>query len=297
MLAVTRESSCSPRVEGSASVPLSRGSRSTVIPKIIHYFWFSGDPVPEPLQRCMDTWARVLPGYEIRKWDASTFDVGVNSFVAEAFAARRWAFVTDYARLHALHACGGVYLDTDVAVFKPLDEFLQARVFTAVEFHSKLVAQRDTLSLLDRQGRSLQPGTPKPGIGIQAAIIGGEAGHPFLRDCMRYYDERHFTQDDGSHYDRIIAPDIYALVAEGYGFRYVDEEQHLREGIRVLPSELLAGAERQKTERSYAVHYCAGGWRVPSRHNRLARRAREALQALGLRKLWHKYWDARARTP
>jgi Glycosyltransferase sugar-binding region containing DXD motif len=266
-----------------------------VIPKIIHYFWFSDDPLPPLVERCLASWRRVLPGFEIRRWGAREFDVNRNRFVAEAYALRRWAFVTDYARLYAVHTCGGIYLDTDVEVRRPLDDFLGARVFTAVEYHYQLVERERTYALLDVTGRSLEPFTRKPGIGLQAAVVGGEAGHPFLRDCLAYYESRPFVLEDGSHFDRVIAPDVYAMVAEGYGFRYRDERQHLREGIVVLPSEVFAGAAQEATRRSHAVHYSAGGWRPASTEGRLRRAARRALDLVGVRPLWHRLGAARSR--
>ena len=100
------------------------------IPKVIHYCWFGGNPLPELVQNCINSWKKYCPDYEIIQWDESNFDISSNQYVAEAYAARKWAFVSDYVRLYALYHNGGIYLDTDVEVLKPLDCFLNEEAFT-----------------------------------------------------------------------------------------------------------------------------------------------------------------------
>lgn len=238
-----------------------------MIPKKIHWCWFSADPLPAVIQRCLRTWEKVFPDFEIVRWDARSFDVDINPYVAAAYRARKWAFVTDYARMHILHECGGVYLDSDVEVIRRFDQFLDRGVLTAVEYHPRIVKNEGTLELLYPDGSSLKPGTRKPGIGIQAAILAGRVGHPFFGECMEYYKDKPFELVDGRYVDPMIAPDIFAVVAERYGFRYRDELQELREDMLILPSRLVAGNRRQTTRETYAVHLCAGSWR-PWRHAR-----------------------------
>jgi hypothetical protein len=240
-----------------------------MIPRKIHYCWLSGEQIPEFLQRCLASWQQVMPDYEIIKWDCSRFDIESNAFAFEAFRARKWAFAADYIRLFALHAEGGIYLDSDVLVSKRFDEFLQWDFFTAVEYYEKIVREHGTQRLLHPDGSSRQPGTPKPGIGLQAAVMGGARGHRFLADCLDFYQDLHFTLDGGGHYDKVIAPDILAMNAEPYGFRYRDVRQELRERMLILPSEIFAS--KQGTASSYAVHYCAGSWRDPPAPSRLTR--------------------------
>lgn len=232
-----------------------------MIPRKIHYCWLSGEELPPGLQQCLASWREVMPDYEIVRWDAGRFDIQAVPFVAEACRARKWAFASDYLRLHALYTEGGIYLDCDVRVRRRFDEFLGYRLFTAVEYHPKIVRQQNTLQLLRADGSSRQAFTPKPGIGLQAAVIGGEAGHAFFGDCLDYYAGKHFVLPDGRYLDQVIAPDIYAMVAEKYGFRYRDELQRLRQDMLILPSAIIAGNAEQASAKSYAVHYCAGSWR------------------------------------
>jgi mannosyltransferase OCH1-like enzyme len=232
-----------------------------MIPRKIHYCWLGDNEIPPNLKECQATWTKVLPDYEVVKWDESSFDIESSVFVSEACRMKKWAFASDYIRIHALYTEGGMYLDTDVEVRKRFDEFLGYGIFTSVEYHPDEVRQHDTLSLLNPDGSSKQPFTRKPGIGLQAAVIAGVKGHPFLRDCLEYYRDRHFLLPDGSHYDTIISPDIYAMVAEKYGFRYQDERQVIGEDILILPSEIFAGNREEATSNSYAVHYCVGSWR------------------------------------
>ena len=95
-----------------------------MIPKVIHYCWLSGDPIPEKLQRCMDSWKKFLPDYEFVLWDLERFDIKTSQWVKEAFEARKYAFAADYIRLYAVYNYGGIYMDMDVEVVRPFDDLL-----------------------------------------------------------------------------------------------------------------------------------------------------------------------------
>ena len=100
------------------------------IPKIIHYCWFGGKPKPELAQKCIKSWKKFCPDYEIMEWNESNFDVTTAPlYVQQAYCLKRWAFVSDYVRLKALVEMGGVYMDTDVEVIKPLDPYLHHEAF------------------------------------------------------------------------------------------------------------------------------------------------------------------------
>jgi len=232
-----------------------------MIPKKIHYCWLSGEKIPKNIQNFINTWKHIMPEYEIVKWDSSRFDVNSNLFVKEAYQTKKWAFASDYIRLYALYNEGGIYLDVDVLVKKKFDEFLTADFFTGVEYHYDVVKNENTKELLNSDGTSKSHQTIKPGIGIQAAVLGSIRGHPFLRDCLDFYKDKHFILGEGKLFNNFIAPGIYALVAEKYGFRYVDEKQFLRENMLLLPSEVFAGNAFEEKNTSYAVHYCFGSWR------------------------------------
>lgn len=95
-----------------------------MIPKIIHYCWFGGNPLSEEAKYYISTWKKYCPDYEIREWNESNFDINENDYCREAYEKKKWAFVTDYVRLKALYEFGGVYMDTDVEVVKSLDPLL-----------------------------------------------------------------------------------------------------------------------------------------------------------------------------
>src|SRR5262245_25965718 len=249
-----------------------------MIPKRIHYCWLSGEEMPNSLKRCVASWRQVMPDYELVKWDSSRFDIDSNTFTSEAFRARKWAFASDYIRIHALYTEGGIYLDCDVRVMKRFDEFLNSDFFTSLEYHYEYVRRQKTLRLLNSDGSSRQPFTPKPGIGLQAAVIGGVKGHPFFKDCLDYYGDKHFVLANGEHFDKVIAPDIYAMIAEKYGFRYSDEKQRLDQNMLIMPSETFAGAADEASSRSYPIHYCAASWRTLPKIDALRRTVEKLLQ-------------------
>lgn len=104
-----------------------------MIPKKIHYCWFGRNPLPESARKCIASWHRYLPDYEIIEWNEDNFDVGSIPYTAQAYAANKYAFVSDYARFKILYEHGGLYFDTDVEVIRPMDDIVAAGPFMGFE--------------------------------------------------------------------------------------------------------------------------------------------------------------------
>ena len=104
-----------------------------MIPKIIHYCWFGRNPLPELAQKCIASWKKYLPDYEIKEWNEDNFDVNIIPYTAEAYAAKKYAFVSDYARFWILYKYGGIYFDTDVEVIRPIDDIIAKGNFMGCE--------------------------------------------------------------------------------------------------------------------------------------------------------------------
>ena len=170
-----------------------------MIPKKIHYCWFGGKPLPEAMKRNIESWKKFCPGYEIICWDEKNYDIN-NSipFVKQAYACKKFAFVSDYVRLEALYREGGIYMDTDIELVKPLDDFLHHRFFTSTEYIA------DNVRILNVKDRLYPDGTKKNpeeiiiGIGIMSAFWGVEPRHPFMSDCLNFYKDKNFILPDGS---------------------------------------------------------------------------------------------------
>ena len=142
-----------------------------MIPKRIHYCWFGQNPLPELAERCIASWKKILPDYEIVRWDEDSFDIDSNQYVKEAYEAKKYAFVSDYVRLYAMCTQGGIYMDTDVQVVKSLDPFLCHKAFSGFEnVHS-----------------------------IPTGIMACEKGFSGFCDLLSWYDDKHFINEDGSY--------------------------------------------------------------------------------------------------
>lgn len=142
-----------------------------MIPKKIHYCWFGGNPLPEDVKRYIESWKKYCPDYDLIRWDESNYDVHKNAYVELAYQNKKWAFLTDYARLDIIYEHGGIYLDADVELIHSLDDLLQNSCYMGME----------------------QVGTVATGLGF-----GAEPKHPFLRENMRPYEEQSFVQEDGT---------------------------------------------------------------------------------------------------
>lgn len=232
-----------------------------MIPKKIHYCWFGGQPLPDKMKHFISTWHKYCPDYEFIKWDETNFDVsGSIPFVREAYELKKYAFVSDYARLQALYNEGGVYIDTDVELVKPLDPFLKNGFFTSVEYMEDNVRALNVKERLNPDGSKKRDDDVIIGIGIVSAFFGSVAEHPYIKDCMNYYEGKHFVLPDGSYYDKIILTAIMALCAEKYGFKYINGEQQLDKGLHIYPQDYFSHVGLRSSN-SVALHMAYNSWR------------------------------------
>ena len=232
-----------------------------MIPKIIHYCWLSEDPFPKDTRKCMETWQASHPEYEIKRWSTKNFDVNSVPYVKEAYEARKWAFAADYIRMYALYMEGGIYLDTDVVLLKKLDGFLENAFFSSMEYHPIQIEKCGTMAHLNSDGRRLDD-VYIEGIQIQAAVMGAEAGNPFVKKVLDWYKLQHFVRKDGTLRTDVLSPYIYSRIAEDFGFIYKDVEQFLSGGMHIYPSEIFAGNKHEVTPNCYAIHMCAHSWHL-----------------------------------
>lgn len=225
-----------------------------MIPKVIHYTWFSNDPFPREVEECMATWKKHMPDYTLRRWDMESIKHIDNVFVKEALAERKWAYVSDYVRLYALYQEGGIYLDTDVEVFQSFDPFLEHTLFIGQEQWMKLI------DLVLHQN-------------LTSHCFGAEKGHEFLLRCMNYYNGRHFiTSTDTSlpqnmRYDFTVLPDIQGELARFYfdvdtRWKPSPRIQYCKGDIVVCPPLYFDALTPGKNR--YCHHLCIGAWREGS---------------------------------
>jgi len=208
-----------------------------MIPKVIHYCWFSNDPKPKNVRSCIKSWKKHFKGYEIKCWDANSFDFDAFPFTKEALAARKWAFVSDFVRLYALYTEGGIYLDSDVQAFGNIDKWLENDLFTGIE------KRGDTTDLF-----------------IEAAIIGASKGNPTIGKCLDFYKTRRFIQDDGSRDLTPIPTVVTPVFCNELGWQPVDETQYLKDNTVVFSSEVIANTESEIKPSMVLYHWNNRSW-------------------------------------
>ena len=207
-----------------------------MIPKTIHYCWFGRGEMPQLAKDCMASWHRHMPDWEYKLWNEDNFDVGSTPYTQEAYAAGKMAFVTDYVRLYALCTEGGVYMDTDVEILKPLDDLLHLRAFTGYE------------------GSKHKP----PVTGLMASEANGEWATEQLND----YKDAHFVKADGS-YDTTTNTWRISRIMQANGF-LCDGKQGQYKDLTVFPSEYFCPrqttGEYLLTGNTYCDHHFMGSW-------------------------------------
>lgn len=195
-----------------------------MIPKKIHYIWVGGKEKPEDVKKCIETWKKHCPDYEIKEWNEANFDMHSHPFVEAAYKAKKWAFVSDYIRAYAIYHEGGIYMDTDVIVLDTLDNLLNNRAFVGFE-------------------DSQLPFT---------AVFGAEPYHPFVRDIMCSYDNKvySFQPEDANTFQ------VKNILMEKYNCVLGDKEQDLKEGVHVYKSKILC----KPSLNSKTIHIFSGSW-------------------------------------
>lgn len=228
-----------------------------MIPKIIHYTWFSNDPYPEKIQHCIETWKNTLKGYQFIHWNMDKIkDINV-PFLVEAIAEKKWAFASDYIRLYAVYNYGGIYLDTDVELYESLDDLLDLPFFIGRE-NSWHFEGHSTVCYLSSH------------------CFGGGKGHPFLKDALEYYENIHFVKCTSANVpnslrlDMLIEPYIQSVLARKYGYdwNYSNKgRQLLQEGINIFPSECFDATSKDFEGKKYCKHLAVGSWREEPMYN------------------------------
>ena len=220
----------------------SMEQRKECIPKIIHYCWFGGKPIPDNLQKCMDTW-EVLEGYRFMRWDESNCSFDENAFVRRTYQEKQLGYIGDYYRLKALYEHGGIYLDTDVKVFKTFDALLHHKVFLNFIFDCS----------------------------VGSAVIGAQPRNSFIKSLLDMYDATIFGKNASG---KILEWQGDQLIVNGYAtsnyyytyyilkhfptFRLNNKYQDLGAFV-IYPKEYFEIGTL--TAKHYTVHLCSGEWR------------------------------------
>ncbi len=221
------------------------------IPQIIHYCWFGGKPKPPLAQKCIESWKRFCPDYTLMEWNESNFDLTqVPQYVKDACREKRWAFVTDYVRLCALVEHGGIYMDTDVEVIRPLDAYLLHTAFAGFE--------------------STQ--------GVQTGLLACEPGFPLFAEFLRHYDTASLYREDGS-VDTTTNVDVLTNLCRKRGLEMNDTLQTV-EGLTVYPKAYFCPVDfdtkvLRKTRKTAVIHWFSGSWHTEAE---LEQMEREKLQ-------------------
>lgn len=215
-----------------------------MIPKVIHYCWFGNNSIPKEYLKYIESWRKFLPGYEIKEWNESNFDVNSIPFTREAYYVGKYAYVSDYARLKILYEYGGVYFDTDVEVVRNMDDLMANGAWMAIEKHSNTPDADDMVN---------------PGLGFAV-----EPHNPIIREIMMFYENTHYIFPDG-HYVQIPIVPITSRVLKKYGLRPHCSEPYKCGDINIYPWDYFCPMEYlsnklELTENTYTVHHYSATW-------------------------------------
>lgn len=211
-------------------------TNKNMIPKIIHYCWFGNNPLPPVVKLCMDSWEKYCPDYQIIEWNESNFDVFDCPYSAQAYEAKMWAFVSDYARIKILYEHGGIYMDTDVELLKNIDPLLNDRAFMG--FETKLVVN-------------------------SGLIAGSEAKLPILSELIEEYQHYIFKREDGS-LNLTSCVEYQTALLQRHGLVKENRIQNVG-GLKIYPIAYFSplnhytGAVNIREE-TYSIHRYEGTW-------------------------------------
>lgn len=206
-----------------------------MIPKTIHYIWLGGNPPSKLMLKCIQSWRRFCPDYQIKEWNETNFDINQNRYVKEAVEAKKWAFASDYMRLWVLYHEGGIYMDTDVQVVRSLDPFLSCRAFSGFEGKNR----------------------------VPTGIMAAEKGFPFFKTLLDDYEHRSFYTQTGKP-DLTTNVSVITQRCVEHGL-VLNNQYQVIEGFQLFPSDYFCPKDSldqrlHRTKNTVTVHHFNGSW-------------------------------------
>ena len=216
-----------------------------MIPKVIHYCWFGGKPLDALGEKCLKSWKKYFPDYEIIRWDESNVDLTSCQYIKEAYAAKKWAFVSDYIRFKIMYEHGGVYFDTDVEVVRTFDDILKNGSFMGCE-------QPDL-----KKGMRVAPG-------LGFAV---EPGLDVIREIIDHYESSSFYNDDGSLNLQLTVVERTTNILRQHGLKESMDSQQVA-GLTVYATDYFCPIhadthQMSMTANTHSIHWYAGSWVEP----------------------------------
>lgn len=212
-----------------------------MIPKKIHYCWFGKKPLPPEALKCINSWKKFCPDYEIIEWNESNYDINKNEYVKYTYENKKYAFLSDYVRLDIIYNEGGIYLDTDVELLKSLDDLLCNDGYIGME----------------------QVGTINTGQGF-----GAIKHHPFVKENMNFYENTKFIDENGNFIKNICVPITTEILAKK-GLKKENVIQHVYD-MKVFPVEyfcpkVMGTNKIIITNNTYSIHHFESSWKSQNR--------------------------------
>ena len=206
-----------------------------MIPKVIHYCWFGDAPKPKLAEKCLASWKKFCPNFEIVEWNDKNFDLAQSPYLQRRYERKEWAFLSDYARLLIVQEYGGLYLDTDVEVVRPLDKLLQFDAFFGFE---------------NREYVNTGQG------------FGAVAGHPAVKAMTSVYEN--LVPDPSGAYPIVTCPSLNTQALLPHGLK-LDGSRQTVLGAEILPPEYLCPYDDEigklnLTELAYSIHWYGKSW-------------------------------------
>lgn len=229
-----------------------------MIPKIIHYCWFGRGEMPKLIKKCIKSWKKFCPDYEIMLWNEDSFDINSTIWTKQAYESKKYAFVSDYVRLKALHEYGGIYLDTDVELIQPLDELLQLDAFSGFE----------------------------NGTTVQTGVIGSIKEHEVIKRWLSHYDNKSYIVNG----EPIMEPNV-SFITEDLISRglIMDDSLQVIDGMTIYPQTWFCplsviSIEKKITENTHAIHHFTSTWRTDKAKKDFARVRRHQTK-------WYRFFE------
>lgn len=220
-----------------------------MIPKIIHYCWFGGNPLPKSALKCIESWKTYFPDYEIKEWNENNYDVHKIPYTHEAYEAKKYAFVSDYARFDILYQNGGIYFDTDVEVIRPMDDVIAKGAFMGREAGSWMTSYGYS------DGLAVAPGL----------ALGTEAKHQLYKEFLDVYKTLSFYLPDGTLNTKTICWYVTEILLQ-HGLTDNNNSVENIAGIWIYPADVFCPMDHTKgniitiTGNTLSIHRYDASW-------------------------------------